>query len=235
MTTVTWPFARTPISEGWGEDVACHGATPPPARGRTDLPNHQAQDQPCPPLAAFRTGFEKDCMQFTTSVNSEPVEQALRAFQVSLAEPSPALAEIADDFRAMVTEQFASAGRSGGTPWVALAPSTARRRRAGTSLLNVTGALLASLTDAGAPGHVEETDGQTLTLGSRLSYATYHQTGTGAGYEQSVLPGHTKGQRGLPMRPLIVLTPSRSEQWTELYRQHLGKDNPLLGAKELGG
>ena len=173
-------------------------------------------------------------MQFTTTVTSEPVEQALRAFQASLAEQSPALAEIADDFRAMVTEQFASEGRAGGTPWAALAPSTARRRRAGTQLLNATGALLASLTDAGAPGHVEETDGQTLTLGSRLPYAIYHQTGTGAGYGQRLLPGPTKGRRGLPMRPLIVLTPARSDQWTELVRQHLEEKNPLLGARELG-
>ena len=174
-------------------------------------------------------------MQFTTTVTSEPVEQALRAFQASLAEPSPALAEIADDFRAMVTEQFASEGRAGGTPWAALAPSTARRRRGGMSLLNLTGALLASLSDAGAPGHVEETDGQTLTLGSRLPYAIYHQTGTGAGYGQTLLPGHTKGQRGMPMRPLIVLTPARSDQWTELVRQHLEENTPLLGTRELSG
>ena len=142
-------------------------------------------------------------MQFTATVNSEPVEQALRVFQASLAEQSPALTEIADDLRAMVTEQFASEGRAGGTPWAELAPSTARRRRAGPSLLNVTGALLASLRDAGAPGHVEETAGQTLTLGSRLPYAIYHQTGTGTGYGQTFLPGHSKGQRGMPMRPLI--------------------------------
>ena len=174
-------------------------------------------------------------MQFTTTVNAEPVEQALRALQASLTGQSPALTEIADDLRAMVTEQFASEGRAGGTPWAALAPSTARRRRAGTSLLNVTGALLASLRDAGAPGHVEETDGQTLTLGSRLPYAIYHQTGTGAGYGQTLLPGHTKGQRGMPMRPLIVLTPARSDQWTELVRQHLEENTPLLGTKQLGG
>ena len=173
-------------------------------------------------------------MQFTTTVTSEPVEQGLRAFQASLAEPSPALAEIADDFRAMVTEQFASEGRAGGTPWAALAPSTARRRRAGTSLLNVTGALLGSLTDAGAPGHLEETDGQTLTLGSRLPYAIYHQTGTGAGYGQTFLPGPVKGQRGMPMRPLIVLTPDRAERWTELVQEHLMESTPLLGARELG-
>jgi len=134
-------------------------------------------------------------MQFTATVNSEPVEQALRVFQASLAEQSPALTEIADDLRAMVTEQFASEGRAGGTPWAELAPSTARRRRAGTLLLNT----------------------------------------TGAGYGQTLLPGPTKGRRGLPMRPLIVLTPARSDQWTELVRQHLEENTPLLGTKQLGG
>ena len=56
-------------------------------------------------------------MTFTADLNSEAVTRALRAFQALLAEPSPALTEIADDFRAMVTEQFASEGRAGGTPW----------------------------------------------------------------------------------------------------------------------
>jgi phage gpG-like protein len=174
-------------------------------------------------------------MQFTAALNSEPVEQALRAFQASLADQSPALTEIADDFRAMIAEQFASEGRAGGTPWAALAPSTARRRRSGTQLLNVTGALLDSLRQPGAPGHIEETDGQTLTLGSRLPYAMYHQTGTGAGYGQTYGPARVKGQRGMPMRPLIVLTPDRSERWTELVRQALEEKTLLLGPKELGG
>jgi phage gpG-like protein len=174
-------------------------------------------------------------MQFTADLNAESVTRALSNFQASLLDQSPALAEIADDFRAMVTEQFASEGRAGGTPWAPLAPSTARRRRAGTSVLNITGALLASLTDAGAPGHVEETDGQTLTLGRRLPYAIYHQTGTGTGYGQTFLPGSAKGRRGMPMRPLIVLTPERSDQWTELIRQHLEEQTLLLGAQELGG
>jgi len=146
---------------------------------------------------------------------------------------APALTEIADDFRAMIAEQFASEGRTGGTPWAPLAPSTARRRRSGT-LLNVTGALLSSLRDVGAPGHIEETNGQTLTLGSRLPYAMYHQTGTGAGYGQTYMPVRVKGQRGMPMRPLIVLTPDRVERWTELVQQALEKKTLLLGPKQLG-
>jgi phage gpG-like protein len=172
-------------------------------------------------------------MTFTADLNSETVRQALRALQDSLADQSPALREIADDFRAMMAEQFASEGRAGGTPWAPLAPSTARRRRSG-ALLNVTGALLSSLRDVGAPRHVEQIDRQTLTLGSSLPYAMYHQTGAGAGYGQTHMPARVKGQRGMPMRPLIVLTPDRVERWTGLVQQALEEKTPLLGPKQLG-
>jgi hypothetical protein len=62
----------------------------------------------------------------------------------------------------------------------------------------------------------------------------YHQTGTGAGYGQTYMPVRVKGQRGMPMRPLIVLTPDRVERWTELVQQALEKKTLLLGPKQLG-
>jgi phage gpG-like protein len=157
-------------------------------------------------------------IEFTYAVNSEPVENALATFQESLAEQSPALRRIADDFREMMAQQFASEGQAEGTPWAERAPSTLRRRRAGTSILYETGALLRSLTEPGAAGHVEELEGYSLTLGSRLPYARYHQTGT----------------RRMPARPLIVLSGTRAERWTEIVRQEIEQKALLLGAKELG-
>lgn len=157
-------------------------------------------------------------IEFTYAVNSEPVENALATFQESLAEQSPALRRIADDFRAMMARQFATEGWAEGTPWAERAPSTLRRRRASTSILYETGALLRSLTEPGAAGHVEELEGYSLTLGSRLPYARYHQTGT----------------RRMPARPLIVLSGARVERWTEIVRRSLEEKTLLLGAKELG-
>jgi phage gpG-like protein len=156
-------------------------------------------------------------IQFTYAVNSEPVENALATFAESLAEQSPALMSIADDFREMIAQQFASEGQAEGTPWAGLAPSTLRRRRASTSILYETGALLRSLTEPGAAGHVEELEGYSITLGSQLPYASYHQTGT----------------RRMPARPIIVLSGTRAERWTELVRQHVEAKTLLLGAKEL--
>src|SRR5438034_273641 len=113
-------------------------------------------------------------MQFTYDINSESVEQALESFQNLLADNSPALKIIADDFREMIREQFASEGAAGGTPWAGLAPSTLRAPRAGSGILNSTGALLASLTDPDSAGHIEETEVQSLSIGSRLPYALFH-------------------------------------------------------------
>lgn len=169
----------------------------------------------------------------TCRTNSEALDQSLESFQASLADLSPALREIADDFREMVAEQFATQGRAGGTPWAELASSTLRRRRgAGAGILYLTGALFRSLVEPGARAHVEEIGGASLTLGSSLPYALFHQTGAGRGFGQTALGA--PGRRGdLPMRPLIVISGERSDAWVEIVRQHL-EEKLLLGEKELG-
>jgi phage gpG-like protein len=158
-------------------------------------------------------------IEFTYSLNLESVEKALTEFQESLADQQPALAAIADDCREMIAEQFASQGGAEGTPWAPLAPSTLRRRRASPSILYATGALRRSLTEPGAAGHIEELEDQSLTLGTRLPYALYHQTGT----------------RRLPARPIIVLSEVRAQRWTEIVRREIGGSTELLGTRELGG
>ena len=182
-------------------------------------------------------------MNFTTSISSENVERALENFQASLADNSPALARIADDLREMITEQFASEGRAGGTPWAELAPSSRRGDRGPRAgILYSTGALLGSLRDPGAAGHLEELDNQSLLFGSRLPYALFHQTGTGVGFGQSELPVRARKDRNLPgpgrgralpMRPLIVMTDGRAERWIEIVRAQIEEKSLLLGAQEL--
>ena len=174
-------------------------------------------------------------MEFNFQIDSQPVNDGLEAFEISLADNSPALRLIADDFREMIAEQFATEGAAGGTPWAALAPSTLRGRRSGSSILNSTGALLASLIDAGAAGHVEESDRQSITLGSRLPYAMFHQTGAGRGFGQSsITSGRGKG-RGLPMRPLMVLSEERSGRWVKILGHGLAEKARVLRGSDLGG
>ncbi len=174
-----------------------------------------------------------EMFDLTCTTNSGALDLSLESFQASLADLSPALREIADDFREMVAEQFATQGSAGGTSWAQLAPSTLRRRRsAGAGILYLTGALFRSLVEPGARAHVEEISGASLALGSSLPYALFHQTGAGRGFGQPALS--MPARRGdLPMRPLIVISSERSEAWAEIVRQHL-EETLLLGMKELG-
>lgn len=189
-------------------------------------------------------------IQFQASINSQPVERGLQAFEQSLADHTPALAAIAGDIREMIEEQFATEGRAGGTPWAPLAPSTRRRRRSASSILDSTGALSDSLRTFGAPGHVEEMTGASLALGTNLGYALFHQTGAGIGFGQTSVPpqpaqrgkksgglgrrslGTGRG-RALPMRPLMVMTQARSERWVEFVHSAIQEKTLLLGEQEL--
>jgi phage gpG-like protein len=157
---------------------------------------------------------------FSFETNSEAVLRALDNYQESLEDNSDALAAVAGDLRQMVADQFATEGTAGGTPWAPLAPSTLRKsRRTRSGILNLTGALLGSLTDPGASGHVEETDGSQLLFGSALAYAGFHQTGT----------------RRMPARPIIVLSDDSTARWLEIVRAQIEEKALLLEAQQLGG
>jgi len=160
-------------------------------------------------------------ISFTYTDNSQAVSQALESFEDALADNAPALRQIADDFREMIAQQFASEGRAEGTPWPArvgagLAPPS-RRAMHTSPLLVRTGALRAALTTPGAAGSVEELYGGSLTLGTRLPYALFHQLGT----------------RRMPARPILVLSDERSQRWAELVRSAIEEKTRVLGAKEL--
>lgn len=157
---------------------------------------------------------------FQVSMNSDSLDHALADFQSSLAGDSPALAAIADDLREILAEQFSTEGAAGGSPWAPLAPSTLRKAHAArVGILQVTGALAASLVDKDAPGHVEECDGEQLLFGTGLPYAVFHQEGT----------------RRMPARPIVALAEESTARWLDAFRGGLEEKTTLLGASELGG
>jgi phage gpG-like protein len=153
-------------------------------------------------------------IEFTYTINSQPVEKALENFQASLADQTTALREIADDFREMVAGQFASEGQAEGTPW---APRKAVGAIHESPLLVRSGALRRSLTTRDAAGHVEQLEEQSLAIGTSLPYALFHQTGT----------------RRMPARPIIVLSGARSERWVEIVRGGIEEKTVLLGKEKL--
>ena len=175
-------------------------------------------------------------MQFGGSTNSQDIQNGLASFEASLGDFSGALAAIADDFRQMVAEQFATQGESGGTPWADLAPSTLRRKKGGGgSILNNTGALFSSLVDPDAPGHLESADNLSLEIGTDLPYAMFHQLGAGWGTGHASLPPAPRHGHGVPMRTVLVLTSDYQERWVGFVAQQIQSEARTLGLAELGG
>ena len=167
------------------------------------------------------------------SINSQAIENGLSVLQAQLGDFSPSMALMAEDFRQMVAEQFASAGAAGGTPWAALAPSTVKRKRGGGGILQNTGALLDSLTDPEAPDHVEAIDNLSLAVGTDLPYATFQQTGAGWGFGQSSLPPAPRHGHGVPMRPLLVLTADRQGRWVGFVAQQIQSQSSFLSVSQV--
>ena len=172
---------------------------------------------------------------FSGSINSQGAENSLDLLQAQMGDLSPAMELIAEDFRQMAADQFASAGAAGGTPWATLAPSTLKRKGGAGGILVNSGALLESLTDPGSPDHVAEIDNLSLAIGTDLDYASFQQTGAGWGFGETSLPPAPRHGHGVPMRPLLVLTADSQDRWIGFVAQQLGTPTPSLGAKELGG
>jgi phage gpG-like protein len=173
-------------------------------------------------------------MRLDGSTNSQDVQKELEDFQASLGDFSGALTSIAEDFGQMVAEQFATQGESGGTGWADLAPSTRRRKRGGGGILYDTGVLLRSLVDPEAPGHVETGGKLSLTIGTDLPYAMFHQTGAGWGLGQASLPPTPRHGHGVPMRPILVLTADHQKRWVGFVLRQIQSEARTLGLAELG-
>ena len=167
-------------------------------------------------------------------INSQTLENSLKLLQAQLGDLSPSMGLIAEDFRQMVADQFASAGAAGGTPWAALAPSTLKRKRGDGGILQDSGALLASLTDLEAPDHVEAIGNLSLAIGTDLPYATFQQTGAGWGFGEASLPPAPRHGHGVPMRPLLVLTADRQDRWVGFVARQIQAQTPSLSVNELG-
>ncbi|MBI4166220.1 MAG: phage virion morphogenesis protein [Acidobacteria bacterium] len=133
---------------------------------------HTTAEAAAPQQAVIEIRLELDAFhaRFNQAV-AEVMTKALTA----------ALKEKAAEIRAAAREQFATQGRSGGTPW------PARRNRTLSTihrpLLQRSGLLLASLTEEFNPAHVERLDVDErgipyLVFGTAVRYSRFHQEGT---------------------------------------------------------
>jgi phage gpG-like protein len=123
------------------------------------------------------------------------MDRAIARFADGVSDYRPIWPVIEDDFYAQEKDQFASEGAEGGEKWPELAPEYAEWKATafpGKPILQRSGDLYGSLTSPNNPNAVRIEERKTLTLGSRVPYAIYHQ---------SPLP-----RKRLPRRPEIMLT-----------------------------
>lgn len=123
---------------------------------------------------------------------------------------SPAFEAISDDFRVIERRQFDSEGAYASGGWAALMPSTVARRGGRAHPILRTpgdkgGDLRRSLTTKGAKGAIRQITADSMTVGTRIKYAKFHQRGTA---------------RMARRRP-VELTDADRKRWVKIIQAHL--------------
>lgn len=107
------------------------------------------------------------------------MDRGIQRFTEGIADYRPVWPVIEDDFYATEKDQFKSEGAEGGDSWQPLSPAYAAWKEAhfaGKPILQREGDLMASLTSGNDPNAVKIEERRTLTLGSKVPYAIYHQS-----------------------------------------------------------
>jgi phage gpG-like protein len=146
-------------------------------------------------------------------VGQAAMERGLARFTEGLADYRPLWRAIEDDFYAAEQEQFRTEGTATGPHWTALSPNYAKwkeTRFPGRLILERTGDLRRSLTDRQDPNALCIEERKTLTLGSRIPYASFHQQGTSK----------------MPARPVMAAPEDfqrRVREHIQAYLEEMGK------------
>lgn len=123
------------------------------------------------------------------------MDRGIARFADGVTDYRPIWPVIEDDFFAQEKAQFETEGAEGGARWQELSGAYGEWKEAhypGKPILERTGDLVRSLTVANDPNGVRIEARRTLTLGTQIPYAIYHQS--------------VKPRRVLPRRPEIQLT-----------------------------
>jgi len=110
------------------------------------------------------------------------VDAAAARFNASMADFRPAWPAIVADFYQVEAAQFDSLGAAGGTGWAPLSAKYAQWKEKhfpGKPILEQSGKLRRSLTEAGAERAIARKGMKQLTLGSSSRLAQWAQAGTG--------------------------------------------------------
>jgi phage gpG-like protein len=109
------------------------------------------------------------------------MDRGIARFADGVTDYRPIWPVIEDDFYAQEKDQFKTEGAEGGEHWKELSAIYEGWKEVhfpGKPILQRTGDLYASLTSGTDANAVKREERKTLTLGSRIPYAIYHQKGT---------------------------------------------------------
>lgn len=133
-----------------------------------------------------------------TVQGEQRLRQALNRLATSIQDYSPAWKPITQIFRDAMRGQFATGGGRGGKKWAPLSRAYSRwkeRVAPGRPILVLTGDLVLSLTTQ-TGDTIQNEQPLSLSLGTKLPYAKYHQNGT----------------RRMPARPPLVILQKDADQ-----------------------
>ncbi len=151
-----------------------------------------------------------------TVLGEEQLNRGIAGVIDATSDLTPAFQEIAEDFRETEEKQFAGEGAYGGnTRWADLNPDYAAIkliRWGNLPILTRTGDLRKSLSEKSHSEHIEEIEKMSMTIGTSIPYAIYHQTGT------------QWGKRKMPARPPIRMTDRQKRKWGSIVRRSLQID-----------
>ena len=121
--------------------------------------------------------------------------------------------DIRDDFVKNQKQQFKTEGVHGsGSKWTPLKPGYAafkEKNYPGQPILRLTDSLYKSLTEIENGDFIYKPGRLGLTLGSKIEYGAYHQTGVAETF--------------LPRRPPIELTKAQKSRWPKLIQEYIFK------------
>jgi phage gpG-like protein len=109
------------------------------------------------------------------------MDRGIARFADGVADYRPIWPVIEDDFYSLESRQFQTEGAAGGEVWAPLSPEYAAWKALefpGQPILQRTGEMMASLTQRDHPAAVHVEERKTLTLGTTVAYAIFHQRGT---------------------------------------------------------
>jgi len=155
-----------------------------------------------------------------SAAGGEEMDFGLARFTDGISDWRPIWPVFADTFYAYLRGQFRSVGSEGlGKPWTALSANYAAwkaKHFPGKTILERTGALVASLTSRTAPGAVYQAQAKSLSLGTSIPYGLYHQTGTSR----------------MPQRKEIVFTKSETVELAKLAQMYLVEIATKVGFRQ---